>query len=256
ELNCAVVPGNLLESELFGYSKGAFTGATSDKQGIIEQADGGTLFLDEIAEIPTHLQSKLLSFLENKKIRRLGSVTEREVKARLIAASNRDLEKLVSEGKFREDLFYRINVVSCQLPPLRELGRDVILIAEKFIGEFNQQLTRQVSGLTPEAEQKLLAHQWPGNVRELRNVIERAMLFATGDRLDSSDIELLFPGAAVENATGGFTIPPEGLDWEEHEKAILSQALKRCGNNQSKAARLLSMSRDTFVYRLKKFGLD
>jgi two-component system response regulator AtoC len=255
ELNCAAMPASLLEAELFGYRKGAFTGASSHKQGIIEQARGGTLFLDEIAEIPLELQSKLLSFLESKKLRRIGEVTEREVDARLIAASNRDLEQLVAEGKFRQDLLFRINVINCYLPPLRRLGRDMLLIAEKFIAEFNQQFHKQLRGLDHGAEIKLLAHSWPGNVRELRNVIERAMLFATGPRLEASDIQLTFAGESTAKVEAGFRIPPDGLDWEEHEKNILTQALERCGNNQTAAAKLLSISRDTFIYRLKKYGI-
>ncbi|HLA38558.1 MAG TPA: sigma-54 dependent transcriptional regulator [Candidatus Glassbacteria bacterium] len=255
ELNCAAVPAGLLESELFGYRRGAFTGATSDKQGIIEQAAGGTLFLDEIAELPPELQSKLLSFLESKRLRRLGDVTEREVDTRLITATNRDLEKLMSDGLFRQDLFFRINVVNCYLPPLRRLGRDVLLIAQKFIAEFNQQFSKSITELGPEAENKLLAHDWPGNVRELRNVIERAMLFAAGPRLEAADLQIGFAGAGQPAPSGEFVIPPAGLDWEQHEKAVLAQALERCRGNQSKAARLLSMSRDTFVYRAAKFGL-
>jgi len=252
ELNCAAMPASLLEAELFGYRKGSFTGASSHKQGIIEQAGGGTLFLDEIAEIPLELQAKLLSFLESKKLRRIGEVSEREVDARLIAASNRDLDQLVAAGRFRHDLLFRINVVDCYLPPLRRLGRDVLLIAEKFIAEFNQQFNKKISGLKFEAEIKLLAHSWPGNVRELRNVIERAMLFATGPRLQARDIQLTAAGENLAQPGAGFRIPPEGIDWKEHEKNVLAQALERCGNNQTAAAKLLSMSRDTFIYRLKK----
>ncbi|HUU29831.1 MAG TPA: sigma-54 dependent transcriptional regulator [archaeon] len=255
ELSCAAFPASLLEAELFGFRKGSFTGATADKKGIIEEADGGTLFLDEIAEIPLELQTKLLSFLESKKLRRLGEVKEREVNARLIAATNQDLEELVDQGMFRKDLFFRINVVHCYLSPLRELGRDALLIAEKFIAEFNQQFNKNISGFTPEAELKLISHHWPGNVRELRNVIERAMLFTAGERLEAEEIQLAGPGGGKERTGEGFIIPPEGLDWEEHEKSILSQALKLCSNNQSRAARLLSISRDAFIYRLKKFHL-
>ena len=253
ELNCAAVPATLIESELFGYRKGSFTGASADKQGIIEQAAGGTLFLDEIAEIPLELQSKLLSFLESKMLRGIGEVAEREVDARLIAATNRDLDRLVEENRFRQDLFFRINVVNCELPPLRHLGGDVILIAKKFIADFRQQFTKTINGLSPDAERKLLAYAWPGNVRELRNVIERAMLFATGPILKAEDIQLTRTAGREPDAA--FTIPAGGLNWEELEKSILAQALERCRNNQSAAAKLLSLSRDTFIYRLKKFGL-
>ena len=253
ELNCAAVPATLIESELFGYRKGSFTGASADKQGIIEQAAGGTLFLDEIAEIPLELQSKLLSFLESKMLRGIGEVAEREVDARLIAATNRDLDRLVGENRFRQDLFFRINVVNCELPPLRHLGGDVILIAKKFIADFRQQFTKTINGLSPDAERKLLAYAWPGNVRELRNVIERAMLFARGPVLEAEDIQLTRTAGREPDAA--FTIPAGGLNWEELEKSILAQALERCRNNQSAAAKLLSLSRDTFIYRLKKFGL-
>ncbi|MBN2288128.1 MAG: sigma-54-dependent Fis family transcriptional regulator [Candidatus Glassbacteria bacterium] len=256
ELNCAAVPANLLESELFGYSKGAFTGAVSDKQGIIEQADGGTLFLDEIGEMPLEIQSKMLNFLESRQMRRLGGLKVREVNTRLITASNHDLEAAVDGGSFRRDLFFRINVVHCQLPPLRELGLDVLIIAGKFVDEFNRQFNKHVGGISPQAEQVLLAHDWPGNVRELRNVVERAMLFCVGKRLEAEDIQLSAKAGGGKSLPGEFRIPAEGLDWQEHERAVLSQALARCGNNRTKAARLLSMSRDTFIYRLKKFGLD
>jgi two-component system response regulator AtoC len=255
ELNCAAFPPSLLEAELFGFRRGAFTGAVSDKQGLIEQADGGTMLLDEISEIPLELQAKLLSFLESKKLRRLGEVKEREINARIIAATNRDLEKFVAENKFRQDLFFRINVVHCYLPPLRELGRDILIIAEKFVAEFNSQFNKQVTGFTPEAEYKLLTHNWPGNVRELRNVIERAMLFTASERLTAEDIQLVGGPRQEEPRPVGFAIPPTGLNWQEHEKAMLAQALKICNNNQSKAAGLLGLSRDAFVYRLKKFGL-
>ncbi len=257
ELNCAAVPANLLESELFGYRRGAFTGASSDKRGIIEEAGGGTLFLDEIAELPLELQAKLLSFLECRRLRRLGDVNEREVDTRLLTASNRNIEEMVSRNRFRQDLFFRINVVNCNLPPLRRLGRDVLLIAEKFVHDFNQQFNKSITGLEFEAEIKLLAHRWPGNVRELRNVIERAMLFAEGGALTGADIQLTQThGMEPETVDGAlFVIPPDGLDLVEHEKSILQQALQRCSGNQSKAARLLSLSRDTFVYRAAKYGL-
>ena len=184
-------------------------------------------------------------------------MAEREVDTRLIAATNRNIDQLVSQGEFRQDLFFRINVVDCILPPLRSLGRDVLLIAEKFIHDFNQQFNKSITGLAFEAEIKLLAHQWPGNVRELRNVVERAMLFAEGGSLSAADIQLS-PLAVSEQdpqPAGTFIIPADGLDWAEHEKSILRQALERAGGNQSRAARLLSLSRDTFIYRAAKFGL-
>ena len=255
EQNCAAVPANLLESELFGFHKGAFTGAVSDKQGIIEQADGGTLFLDEIGEMPLELQSKILNFLESRQLRRLGEVKTREVNLRLITASNHDLDSAVAEGSFRRDLFFRINVVQCHLPPLRELGSGVLVIARKLIDEFSRQFNKHVTGISSGAEQMLLSHDWPGNVRELRNIIERAMLFCETERLEADDILLTSGAAGRKSEPGEFRIPAEGFNWEELEREVLSQALERCGDNRSKAARLLSLSRDTFIYRLKKYGL-
>ena len=258
ECNCAAIPANLLESELFGHKRGAFTGATENKSGNIEQADGGTLFLDEIAEMPLELQSKLLSFLESRKLRRLGETSEREVDIRLITATNRNLEEMVKEGIFRQDLFFRINVVNCELPPLREMERDVIHIASKYIDEFNQHFNKKVTGLTPSAESVLLSHSWPGNVRELKNVIERAMLFTEKDRLADGDLKITFNEDKSEDikSSNCFCLTPAGIDWEKHEKDMLSQALQLTDRNQSKAARLLGMSRDTFIYRLKKYELD
>ncbi|MEA2063577.1 MAG: sigma-54 dependent transcriptional regulator, partial [Gemmatimonadota bacterium] len=244
EQNCASVPEGLLESELFGHRKGAFTGASADKPGIIEQADGGTLFLDEIAEMSLEVQAKMLAFLESHRIRRLGEVKERQVNVRLITASNRDLEARVAGGLFRQDLLFRINVVHCHLPSLREMGRDVLIIASRFLDEFNHRFNKRVLGMSPELEQVLLAHSWPGNVRELRNVMERAMLFCDSDRLERNDVQLsdrmAEPAVETEDC---FRIPASGMNWEQHERLILSQALERCANNQSRAARLLSMSR-------------
>lgn len=195
EINCAAVPDNLLEAELFGYEKGAFTDARQAKPGLLEQADGGTVFLDEIDSMSPALQAKLLAFLETRTFRRLGGLEEIEVDTRVIAATNADLEQRVSEKAFRKDLYYRLNVISISLPPLRSMGRDVLSIAQAFIAHYNRELGKQVRGMTEAAEDRLLAHSWPGNVRELRNVIERAMIFAQGAYLDAEDLMISSPEA-------------------------------------------------------------
>ncbi len=256
EINCAAIPEALLESELFGYEKGAFTNADASKAGLLEEADGGTLFLDEISEMSFKLQAKLLSFLETRRFRRLGSTRELEVKVRLIAATNQNLRELVEEKRFREDLFYRLNVVWINLPPLRELGEDVFKIAQNFIDLFNIDFNKHIRGLTDEAQAALLRYSWPGNVRELRNVIERAMIFAEGDFLTADD--LLFPekdGRAAAPEEGLFRLPAQGIPLEEVEKHLLIDAIKKSEGNQTRAAQLLHLSRDTLRYRLKKYGL-
>ncbi len=254
EINCAAIPDTLMESELFGYKKGAFTNAQSDKKGLIEEANGGTLFLDEIGEMPLSLQAKLLTFLEQKAFRSLGSTDEKRVDVRLIAATNRDLGRAVADNNFRQDLFYRINVVSCTLPPLREMDDDVLLLAEHFIELLHFEVNEKVTGLSPSARAKLLSWHWPGNVRELRNVIERAMIFARRDKIEASDLLL-----SLTPAPGGgddFTLPATGFSLEEHERKLLEQALQHCRGVQSAAAARLGLSLDTFRYRIKKYDLN
>jgi len=257
EINCAAIPETLLESELFGYEKGAFTNATNTKRGLLEEADNGTLFLDEIGELPLKLQAKLLSFLETKRFRRLGSTAELSVKLRLITASNRSLPNMVTEGNFREDLFYRLNVVKIELPNLRGLGQDILIIAANFINVFNRDFNKSIEGVTPEAAQKLLGYSWPGNIRELRNAIERAMIFAEGETIDAEDLQLgtLQLSKRSLSPLDSFDLPPEGLSFINLEKKILQQAMDMCSGNQSRAAQLLQLSRDTFRYRLEKYDL-
>ncbi len=254
EVNCAALPENLLEAELFGFEKGAFTHAVKAKPGLIEAAAGGTLFLDEIAELPPNLQAKLLHAIENRTFRRLGSTQERQVQLRCIAATNRDLAGAVAEKKFREDLFYRLNVVSLTLPPLRELGEDILLLAEHFLKVYNLDFKRNVTGFSAEAQRALRAHLWPGNVRELRNLIERAMIFCEGTILRLADLAL--PPPTEEPAPLSFSLPAGGLQLEDMEKSLLQQALQRAGGNKTRAAALLGLSRDTLRYRLEKFGID
>jgi transcriptional regulator with PAS, ATPase and Fis domain len=255
EINCTSIPPTLLESEIFGYEKGAFTNAIASKKGLLEEADGGTLFLDEIGELPLSVQVKFLSFLETKRFRRLGSTQERSVDIRVIAASNKDLKQAVENHEFREDLFYRIHVVTLKLPALRELGHDIIIIADHFITIFAYDFKKKARGLTEKAKAKLLSHPWRGNVRELRNVIERAVIFTEGNRIDQEDI-ILGEEKQTRQTTDQIHIPENGLSLFDVEKNLLLEALSRASGNQSRAARLLGLSLDTFRYRMKKYKIS
>ncbi len=251
EINCAALPETLLESELFGAVKGAYTNALQDRTGLIEAADGGTLFLDEISELPLALQAKLLSFLETRRFRPLGSTREKSVDIRLIAATNKDLEKEVEKGRFREDLFFRLNIVPLRLPPLREMEEDVLLLADHFIRHFNIQFNKKIKGLAPAAKNKLLKHSWPGNVRELSNCMEQAMIFKDRGWLEADDLTLRRTTTETD-----FSLPAAGLNLEKLEKKLLLDALKRAGGNKTRAAALLGLSRDTIRYRLEKYKID
>jgi DNA-binding NtrC family response regulator len=250
-ITCSALPEQLLESELFGHERGAFTDARQQKRGLFETADGGTLFLDEIGEMTLALQSKLLRFLEEKAFKRVGGLTDVRVDVRVIAATNRDLEEEVKAGKFREDLYYRLQVMPIMLPPLRARQGDVPLLAAFFIDRFNTEFRKKVRGLSPAAAQLLEQHGWPGNVRELRNALERAMLLAEGDRLEASDLTTLSRGVSPVQ----FKLPPEGVNIEEVERQLLVQALERSKGNQTQAAQLLGINRDQVRYRIEKFGL-
>ncbi|BBO70400.1 hypothetical protein DSCA_43300 [Desulfosarcina alkanivorans] len=257
EINCAALPEQLIEAELFGYEKGAFTHAVSAKPGLLEAAHGGTLFLDEIGELPLNMQAKLLSTIESKTFRRLGSTRQRQVNLRIIAATNRDLRMEIAAKTFREDLFYRLNVVSITLPPLRDLKEDIILIGERFVDLLNIQFKKKVKGFSPAARNVLLAHHWPGNVRELSNCIERAMIFIKGDQIDIHDLVLMTPAAdAVESGQQCWTVPSSGIKLEEVERSLILSALEQADNNKSKAARLLGLTRHTLRYRMEKHGLE
>ena len=250
-ITCSALPEQLLESELFGHERGAFTDARQQKRGLFEMADGGTLFLDEIGEMTLALQSKLLRFLEEKAFKRVGGLSDVRVDVRVIAATNRDLEEEVKAGKFREDLFYRLQVMPIQLPPLRARQGDVPLLAGFFIDRFNNEFRKKVRGLAPAATQMLEQYGWPGNVRELRNAIERAMLLAEGNRLEASDLTTLSRSVSPVQ----FKLPPEGVNIEEVERQLLVQALERSKGNQTQAAQLLGINRDQVRYRIEKFGL-
>jgi DNA-binding NtrC family response regulator len=250
-ITCSALPEQLLESELFGHERGAFTDARQQKRGLFETADGGTVFLDEIGEMTPGLQSKLLRFLEEKTFKRVGGLNDIRVDVRVIAATNRNLEDEVKAGKFREDLFYRLQVMPIVLPSLRERRGDVLLLANFYINRYNSEFRKRVKGLTPEAQALLEQYRWPGNVRELRNAIERAMLLADKDRLGPDDFTTL--SRSTQTAT--FRLPPDGVNLEEVERQLLVQALERCHGNQTRAGALLGINRDQVRYRIEKFGL-
>jgi DNA-binding NtrC family response regulator len=256
-ITCSALPETLLESELFGHERGAFTDARQQKRGLFEQGDGGTVFLDEVAETVPTFQAKLLRFLEEKAFRRLGGATDIKVDVRVIAATNQDLEKTVRDGKFREDLYYRLNVLRIEMPPLRARERDVVLLAEHYINVFSQEFRRPVRRLTPAAERALVAYSWPGNVRELRNLLERAVLLGESEELEPGDFETVHTLRASAHAGGGseIALPAEGLNIEDVERRLVVLALERTRGNQTRAAALLGLHRDQIRYRIEKFGL-
>ena len=252
-ITCSALPEALLESELFGHERGAFTDARQQKTGLLESAEGGTVFLDEIGEMVPALQAKLLRFLEEKSFKRVGGAADIHVDVRVIAATNRDLEEAVNQGKFRADLFYRLNVMQVQLPPLREHSSDIPLLVNFYIEQFNREFRKQVRGVTPEAMDLLRGYRWPGNIRELRNAVERAMLLADGEWLEPGH----FPIAVSRRTSGGaYDLPEEGISLEQVERELVMQALTRTGWNHTKAAALLGLNRDQIRYRIEKFGLE
>jgi transcriptional regulator with PAS, ATPase and Fis domain len=250
-ITCSALPEQLLESELFGHERGAFTDARQQKRGLFETADGGTVFLDEIGEMTQALQAKLLRFLEERSFKRVGGLSDVRVDARVVAATNRDLEQEVKAGKFREDLFYRLQVMPIHLPPLRERKGDIPLLANFFVDRFNREFRKRVRGLSPAAAGLLQQYAWPGNVRELKNAIERAMLLIDTEWLEPEHFTTLTRTVAPTQ----FRLPAEGVNLEEVERQLLVQALDRAGGNQTKAAHLLGINRDQVRYRLEKFGL-
>jgi two-component system, NtrC family, response regulator AtoC len=252
-ITCSALPEQLLESELFGHERGAFTDARLQKKGLFEMADGGTVFLDEIGEMTPGLQAKLLRFLEEKSFRRVGGSHDIRVDVRIVAATNRNLEEEVGKHRFRSDLFFRLNVLPIEMPALRSRPDDIALLAEYFIDSFNKEFRKRVQGATPAAHALLKGYGWPGNVRELRNVIERAMLLSDSERLDARDF--IMTSAAV-SAGNDFELPATGVDLEQLERSLVVQALKRSGGNQTKAGTLLGLNRDQVRYRIEKFGLS
>jgi two-component system, NtrC family, response regulator AtoC len=259
-INCAAIPGTLIESELFGYEKGAFTDAKARKEGMFEQAEGGTLLLDEIGELELSLQAKLLRVLEEGAFRRVGGLKDIPFDARIIAASNRDLRKESEAGRFRLDLYYRLSVIQIDIPALRERGDDVIQLAEYYIESFGQRLRKTARGLEDDVVEAFRRYHWPGNVRELRNVIERALILEDDDIITTKYVPVgVLPGTGPTNSEGDhsgshttFHLPPAGTSLEEVEMSLVRQAIERSGGNQTRAAELLGISRDQLRYRLKK----
>lgn len=257
-INCAAIPETLLESELFGYEKGAFTDARAQKRGLFELADKGTLFLDEIGEIALSLQAKLLRVLEEQTFRRLGGLRDIKVDLRIIAATNKNLREAVKEGAFRQDLYYRLNVIQLMVPPLRERPQDILPLTHFFIDHYNRKFKRNIESISPEAEDLLLAHDWPGNVRELRNAVERAMILEESVMITAGSLPIAV--RTSEAAVAVAIAEPaashnDGLSLVDQEKRLLVHALEKAGGNQTQAARLLRITRDTLRYKMKKFNL-
>ena len=256
KINCTAIPENLMESELFGYERGAFTGANVNKPGKFEQADGGTVFLDEIGDVPGHIQVKLLRILQERQFERLGSNMTRDVDVRVIAATNVDLRAALEEGRFREDLYYRLNVVPINVPPLRDRKEDIPFLAIHFVQKLAKDLGSVAKELSPAAMDRLLEHSWPGNVRELENTIERSMVLAPNEVMQAADIRL--ETSRRSNAAASLQAPllPEGETLEHWEQLMIREALRRSNGNKSQAARSLGLTRNALRYRLSQMGLD
>ncbi len=263
-INCAALPATLIESELFGYEKGAFTDAKARKEGLFEQAEGGTILLDEIGELELALQAKLLRVLEEGAFRRVGGLKDIPLDVRVIAASNRDLKTESEAGRFRLDLYYRLSIIQIDIPPLRERGDDVLLLSQHYIDTIGSRLRlrKQITSLSPEVEALFRNYNWPGNVRELRNVIERALILEDDDVITTQYLPGALTGHSArrdgtgsghtENVAEQFSLPPEGISLDEAEMSFVRQAIERSGGNQTRAAELLGISRDQLRYRLKK----
>jgi len=254
KINCTAIPENLMESELFGYEKGAFTGAQTSKPGKFEQADTGTVFLDEIGDVPAGIQVKLLRILQEREFERLGSNVTRHIDVRVVAATNQDLRAALEQGTFREDLYYRLNVVPINIPPLRERKQDIPFLANHFLHKLAPDTSYQVESITDAAMEKLMAYHWPGNVRELENVIERSLVMCTGTQLDEKDIKL--ESAPRPRAHSDSRFLPEGMTLDEYEQELIREALRRADGNKSQAARLLGLTRNALRYRLTQMGLE
>ncbi|HEV3467992.1 MAG TPA: sigma-54 dependent transcriptional regulator [Pyrinomonadaceae bacterium] len=251
-INCAAIPSELIESELFGYKKGAFTGADRDKRGLIEAAGGGTLLLDEIGEMPLHLQTKLLRVLQERRVRRVGDEQETAVDFRLVSSTNRDTAQMIKDGALRKDLYFRISTVKVRVPPLRERADDVVVLAERFLARYAEKYGKRLRGISPAAFALLARYDWPGNVRELESVVEHAVLFAQGEQLQPEDLpEQLH---AAQSSSFRCVIPPY-MTMEEVEREAILQTLERTGGNVKKTAQILNFHRPTLYRRLRKYGL-
>lgn len=261
-INCAAIPENLLESELFGYEKGAFTDAKNMKKGLFEQADGGSIFLDEVSSMKMALQPKILRVLETSTFRRIGGNMDIHIDVRIIAATNRDLEECVRDGIFREDLMYRLKVFGIKTPPLREHKEDILPLTKRFIEAHNKEFNKSIRGLTPDAERMLINYEWPGNVRELKNVVERSIILCNGNLIRPEHMYLetrpgmiTTPEKVAEPATQVPEKDADLLSLEDMEKKYILRILKHCGNNKSKTARILNISRSTLREKLKMYGI-
>jgi len=254
-VNCASLPDTLFESELFGHERGAFTGAVRREIGLFEAAQGGTIFLDEIAEVKLDIQAKLLRALQEKEIRRVGGKENIPIDARIVAATNRDLEEFVREGRFRADLFYRLNIVKLTLPPLRDRISDIPLLAEHFLARHGEKGFPPVREITKEAMRLLMRYPWPGNVRELSSVIERAVVLAEEGKIGPEELPQELREGAEAVPAKAFDLPPHGVDFEKIEEHLLRRAVERSGGVHVRGAELLRMSYKTYIYRLKKFGI-
>ena len=254
-VNCAAINENLLESELFGHEKGSFTGAHAEKKGLFEVADKGTLFLDEIAELDIGMQAKLLRALQEREIRRVGGTRPIKIDVRVVAATNRDLRAMVADGRFRDDLYYRINVLSVDVPPLRERRDDIPVLINYFLKKHTRNTSRLVRGLTPETRRMMMDYSWPGNVRQLESAIERAILLCEGDLITVEDLPLEVRQESHPVSEGAFKLPPEGISFEDVERSLIIQAMEQTDYNITKSAKLLGLTFRTLQYRLEKFGI-
>jgi transcriptional regulator with PAS, ATPase and Fis domain len=254
KINSTAIPENLLESELFGYEKGAFSGATTAKPGKFELADKGTLFLDEIGDVPAATQVKLLRVLQEKEFERLGGTKTLKVDVRLIAATNRDLRAALEDGTFREDLFYRLNVVAIDIPPLRDHKEDIPALANFFLAKYAADAQKHLQGITPQAMKRLMDFHWPGNARELENIIQRGVMLSSGTMLDVADIHLDIPSPRPSADSAALTLPA-GMTLDQWEEELIREALRRANGNKSQAARALGLSRNALRYRLSKIGV-
>ena len=254
KISCSTIPENLMESELFGYEKGAFTGATQSHQGKFEQADGGTVFLDEIGDVPPAVQVKLLRVLQEREFERLGGSKTIHVDVRIIAATNQDLRAALEQGTFREDLYYRLNVVPISLPPLRERKENIPYLLDHILAKFAGDTGNRVPVISETAMEKLMAYHWPGNVRELENIIERSMVLAHSETVEADDIRLDHRAASSQSEAAAFL--PEGMTLEQYEQELIREALRRTNDNKSQAARLLGMTRNALRYRLSQMGVE
>jgi two-component system response regulator AtoC len=274
DVNCTALPANLMEAELFGYERGAFTDAKESKIGLFEAAERGFLFLDEVGDLEPSLQGKLLRAIEERMVRRVGGIRDRRIDVRILAATNRDLEREVQQGRFRSDLYFRLAVILLHLPPLRERGEDILTLAEHFLRRFSAKYGKDVRRMDQSAREVLLGYPWPGNVRELSHVIERAVLWSRDATLNVEHLSLASPlriesdgrepapepldlvAKAPDSAVPPAELPPQGVDLTQWERSMIERAMREAGGNQTKAAQRLGISRDTLRYRLKKFGIQ